>query len=196
MSDKIELFLDIGSPTAYLAFTQAPGLAQRTGKPVVLRPFLLGGVFKATGNSPPMTVPAKGRNLMRDIERYAQHYGVPFRMNPHFPINTVSVMRGAAACAPGDELQRYLAALFQATWVDGLNVGDEAVLRQVLAHAGFNAEEWLARTQAAEVKQALIATTNEAVQRGAFGAPSWFVGDELFFGHDRLAMVEKYALKP
>jgi 2-hydroxychromene-2-carboxylate isomerase len=193
MADTIELFLDIGSPTAYLAFTQVPGLVQRSGKPVVLRPFLLGGVFKATGNSPPIAVPAKGRNLMRDIERYAEHYGVPFRVNPHFPINTVTVMRGAAACAPGEELQRYLVALYQATWVDGLNVGDEAVLRQVLAGAGFDADAWLARTQSPDVKQALIASTEEAVKRGAYGAPSWFVGDELFFGHDRLAMVEKYA---
>lgn len=193
MSCLVELFLDIGSPTAYLAFTQMPGLAERAGATVVYRPFLLGGVFKATGNASPMTVPAKGVNLMRDIERYAEHYGVPYRANPHFPINTVTIMRGAASCTLGAELQRYLHVLFAATWVQGRNVGDEAVLRQVLTEGGFDADDMLARAQRAEVKQALMATTEEAVRRGAFGAPTFFVGHEMFFGQDRLPMVERYA---
>lgn len=193
MSRSIELFVDVGSPTAYLAFTQAPALARRTGVAVEVRPFLLGGVFKATGNASPMTVPAKGRNLLRDIERYAEHYGVPFRSNPFFPFNTVTLMRGAVACEAGEQRQRYLAAVFEAAWAQARNLGDEAVLREVLTEAGFDADELLARTQQPDVKQALIDATEEAVRRGAYGAPSFFVGDELFFGHDRLPMVELYA---
>jgi 2-hydroxychromene-2-carboxylate isomerase len=191
MSKTIEFFLDVGSPTTYLAWTQMPGLVQRTGAKVVNRPFLLGGVFKATGNASPISVPAKGAFMMRDMQRHAQLFGVPLRMNPHFPMNTLATMRAAVACADAAELQRYLAAVFKAMWVDGQNTADEAVLRATLTAAGLDAEALLARSQLPEVKQALIQNTEEAVRRGAFGAPTFFVGDELFFGQDRLAMVER-----
>lgn len=193
MPTPIEFFLDVGSPTTYLAWTQMPGLAARTGATVTYRPMLLGGVFKATGNASPVEVPAKGANMMRDIERWAEHYGVPYRANPHFPINTLTLMRGAAAFPPGAGLERYLDAIFAALWEHALNLADPAVLREVLTAAGFDADEIFARVQTPEVKQTLVATTEEAVRRGVFGAPTFFVGDEMFFGQDRLAMVEKYA---
>ncbi len=193
MSTPIEFFFDVGSPTTYLAWTQLPGLAARTGSTITYRPMLLGGVFKATGNASPVEIPAKGANMMRDIERYAEHYGVPFRANPHFPINTLTLMRGAAACAPGAELERYLGAIFSAMWAQAQNLGDPEVVRSVLTTAGIDADDIFARVQTPEVKQALVATTEEAVRRGVFGAPTFFVGPEMFFGQDRLAMVEKYA---
>lgn len=193
MPKQIEFFLDIVSPTSYLAFTQVASVAMRTGARIIYRPVLLGGILKATGNSTPLATPAKGTNLMRDVERYAEHYGVPYKANPHFPFNSVTIMRCAAACESGSDLQRYLQALFEATWAKGFNVGDETVLRKVISDAGFNADELLMRALSPEVKQALMASTEEAVRRGAFGAPTFFVGDEMFFGQDRLAMAEKYA---
>ena len=195
MPTPIELFLDVGSPTTYLAWTQMPGLAQRTGSTITYRPMLLGGVFKATGNASPVEVPAKGANMMRDIERYAEQYGVPYRANPYFPINTLTLMRGAASCVPGAQLERYLGAIFSALWAQALNLGDPAVVRDVLTAAGIDADDIFARVQTPEVKQALVGTTEEAVRRGVFGAPTFFVGGEMFFGQDRLPMVEKYALR-
>jgi 2-hydroxychromene-2-carboxylate isomerase len=191
MTKTIEFFLDVGSPTTYLAWTQMPAVAQRTGALVINKPFLLGGVFKATGNASPITVPAKGAFVLRDIQRHAQEYGVPFRLNSHFPMNTLMAMRCAAACQSAAELQRYLDLVFRAMWEQGQNIADEAVLRAVLVAGGLDADALLARSQLPEVKQALIQNTEEAVRRGAFGAPTFFVGDELFFGQDRLAMVER-----
>jgi 2-hydroxychromene-2-carboxylate isomerase len=193
MPTPIEFFLDVGSPTTYLAWTQMPGLAKRTGSQIIYRPMLLGGVFKATGNASPVTIPAKGANLMRDIERYAEHYGVTYRANPYFPLNTLNLMRGAASCKPGVELERYLGVIFSAIWEQERNLGDPMILREVLGNAGIDADDIFARIQTAEVKQALVDTTEEAIRRGVFGAPTFFVGDEMFFGQDRLAMVEKYA---
>jgi 2-hydroxychromene-2-carboxylate isomerase len=116
MSKTIEFFLDVGSPTTYLAWTQMSGLRQRSGATVVNRPFLLGGVFKATGNASPITVPAKGAFVLRDIQRYAKQYGVAFRLNPHFPMNTLMAMRCAAACADAAQLHRYLDLVSVAMW--------------------------------------------------------------------------------
>jgi 2-hydroxychromene-2-carboxylate isomerase len=189
----IEFFLDVGSPTTYLAWKQMPGVAVRSGADVVLRPFLLGGVFKATGNASPITVPAKGAFVLRDIQRYAKQLNLPFRLNAHFPTNTLMAMRCAVGCAPGAPMQRYFDLVFDAMWEQGKNIADEAELRALLSQGGLDADAVLARAQLPEVKQALIDNTEEAVKRGAFGAPTFFVGDELFFGQDRLAMVEQYA---
>jgi 2-hydroxychromene-2-carboxylate isomerase len=193
MPKTIEFFLDVGSPTTYLAWTQMPGVVQRSGVPVIYKPFLLGGVFKATGNASPITVPAKGAFVLRDIERHAKQFAVPFKPNSHFPMNTLMAMRCAVACAAGEQMQTYLDLVFKAMWVNGQNIADEAVLRSVLTAGGMDADAVLARSQLPEVKQLLIQNTEEAVKRGAFGAPTFFVGDELFFGQDRLAMVEQYA---
>jgi 2-hydroxychromene-2-carboxylate isomerase len=193
VNKTIEFFLDVGSPTTYLAWKQMPGVAARSGAEVVLRPFLLGGVFKATGNASPITVPAKGAFVLRDIQRYAQQLQLPFKLNPHFPMNTLLAMRGAMGCAPGAEMQRYFDLVFTAMWEQGKNIADEGELRSVLSQGGMDSDAVLARTLLPEVKQALIHNTEEAVKRGAFGAPTFFVGDELFFGQDRLAMVEQYA---
>jgi 2-hydroxychromene-2-carboxylate isomerase len=190
---KIEFFLDVGSPTTYLAWKQMPGVAARSGADVVLRPFLLGGVFKATGNASPITVPAKGAFVLRDIQRHAQQLGLPFKLNPHFPMNTLMAMRCAVGCASGAEMQRYFDLVFDAVWEQGKNIAEEAELRSVLIQGGMDADLVLSRAQRPEVKQALIQNTEEAVKRGAFGAPTFFVDDELFFGQDRLLMVEQYA---
>jgi 2-hydroxychromene-2-carboxylate isomerase len=192
----IEYFFDVGSPTAYLAWTQLPRIAAETGATIAWRPMLLGGVFKATGNASPVTVPAKGRWMNDDIARWARRYGVPFAFNPHFPINTLSLMRGAAGLQmrrPADFL-RYLDVVERAMWEAPKNLGDPAVLAATLAAAGFDADEFIALVGDPEVKAKLVATTEEAVARGVFGAPTFFVGDAMFFGQDRLDFVREALL--
>jgi len=191
MQKTVEFFFDFGSPTTYLAHTQMRQLALDTGATVVYRPMLLGGVFKATGNASPVTVPAKGRWMGADIARFATRYGVPFEHNPHFPINTLTLMRGATGVQMRDPqaLMRYVDAVFQAMWVQPLNMGDPAVMAEVLEAAGFRAESFMGLVADPEVKAQLVATTEEAVARGAFGAPTFFVGEHLFFGQDRLDFV-------
>jgi 2-hydroxychromene-2-carboxylate isomerase len=194
MSDKtIEFFFDFGSPTSYLAYTQLPKIAAERGAALRWRPMLLGGVFKATGNASPVTVPAKGRWMFGDITRWAQRYGVPFSFNPSFPINTLTLMRGAV----GLQLRRpeafgsYCDAVFTALWQQQRNLGDAAVLAATLAEAGFEADAFAALTADPEVKAQLIANTDEAISRGVFGAPTCFVGGEMFFGQDRLDFVRE-----
>ena len=193
MQKTVEFFFDFGSPTTYLAHTQMAQLALDTGAKVLYRPMLLGGVFKATGNASPVTVPAKGRWMGADIARFATRYGVPFAHNPHFPINTLTLMRGATGIQMRDPqaLMRYVDAVFQAMWVQPRNMGDPAVLGEVLAAAGFGTEAFMALVSDPEVKAQLVATTEEAVARGAFGAPTFCVGEQLFFGQDRLDFVRQ-----
>ncbi len=193
MSKQVEFFFDVGSPTTYLAWTQLPALCAQAGAALVYRPTLLGGVFQATGNASPAAVPAKGRYMDVDMARFARRYGVPFAMNPHFPINTLMLMRGATGAqlrAP-ERFQDYLRAAFHAMWVEPQNLNDAAVAAGVLGAAGFDPAEVMGWVGDAEVKAALRATTEEAIARGAFGAPTMFVGQQMFFGQDRLDFVRE-----
>lgn len=193
MNKTVELFFDVGSPASYLAWTQLPDLCHRAGATLVYRPMLLGGVFQATGNISPATVAAKGRYMNADLARFARRYGVTFRMNPHFPINTLTLMRAAAAVQlrTPQRLAEYVDAVFKAIWIDGLNLNDPVVAAQALANAGFDPVQVLGWAGEAEVKAALRANTEEAVARGVFGAPTMFVGGEMFFGQDRLDFVRE-----
>lgn len=193
MSKTVEFFFDLGSPASYLAYTQLPELCRETGATLVYRPMLLGGVFQATGNASPAMIPAKGRYMIRDLARFAERYGVPMRFNPHFPINTLTLMRLLVAVQL-HQPERFAEAarvLFQAIWVDGVNMGDPAKVAGVLAAAGFDAAALQTQIAEPQVKDALKATTEEAVKRGVFGAPTCFVGDEMFFGQDRLDFVRE-----
>jgi 2-hydroxychromene-2-carboxylate isomerase len=194
VTDKtIEFFFDFGSPTSYLAYKALPALAADAGARIVYRPMLLGGVFKATGNASPVSVPAKGRWMFQDIQRWAQRHGVPFSFNPAFPINTLPLMRGAAGLQAREpaRLTAYCDAVYDALWQHRKNLGDPAVLAETLAGAGFDAEAFMALIGDAEVKAALVANTEEAVARGVFGAPTCFVGTQMFFGQDRLDFVRE-----
>lgn len=190
MDRRIEFFFDFASPATYLAWTQLPALARRTGASLVWRPFLLGGVFKATGNVSPVTVPAKRAYLFKDLERCAAEYKVPYAFNPHFPINTLVLMRGAVSFQKEGRFDDYVTLMFKSLWERGENLGDEGTLRAVLQADGFDAADFGERVQRPDAKQGLIANTDAAVQRGAFGAPTFFVGGEMFFGQDRLDFVE------
>jgi 2-hydroxychromene-2-carboxylate isomerase len=193
MHKSLEFFFDFGSPTSYLAWTQLPKLAADCGAQLVWKPMLLGGVFKATGNASPVMVPAKGRWMFQDMARWARRYAVPLAMNPHFPINTLTLMRGAVGLQlrrPAD-FEPYVDTVFRAMWATPCNLGDAEVLAATLQRAGFDAEALLALASDPEVKARLVANTDEAVARGVFGAPTVFVGEQMFFGQDRLDFVRE-----
>ncbi|MEP6390515.1 MAG: 2-hydroxychromene-2-carboxylate isomerase [Halioglobus sp.] len=192
MSTQLDFYFDFGSPTTYLAYKRLQQLEQQYDLELVYKPMLLGGVFKATSNASPVTIPAKGQYMSEhDMPRFAQRYGVELAFNPFFPINTLYLMRGVFAARKLNCLPTYLDAVFQAMWVTKQNMGDLDVVAEVLRSAGLDAEALLAATQEPEIKQALIAATEEAVSRGAFGAPTMYIGDEMFFGQDRLDFVEE-----
>jgi 2-hydroxychromene-2-carboxylate isomerase len=194
MPKTVRFLFDFGSPTTYLAHKRIPAIVARSGIVFDYVPILLGGVFKATGNASPVTVPAKGRYMNADMARYAAKYGVSLAMNPFFPINTITLMRGAAAFRGDPRYGAYIDAVFDAMWKTPVNMGDPAVLASVLAAAGFDTGEFLALVDDQSVKDALKTNTEDAVARGVFGAPTFFVGDAMYFGQDRLDWVEEAAL--
>jgi 2-hydroxychromene-2-carboxylate isomerase len=191
MSKTVEFFFDLGSPATYLAYTQLPKICEQTDSQLIYRPMLLGGVFKATGNASPITVPAKGRYMFQDLDRYAKRYGVPLKFNPHFPINTLMLMRAVTGMQlrHPEHFQAFINCMFHALWVEGRSLDDPATVAAVLTQNGFDPNEVLALTADEDVKAALKENTEEAVQRGVFGAPSMFVEGQLFFGQDRLDFV-------
>lgn len=193
MNKKVEFFFDLGSPTSYLAYTQLPKICAQTGSELVYQPMLLGGVFKSTGNASPISVPAKGRYMLQDLARFAQRYQVQLNFNPHFPINTLLLMRattGVQMHLP-ERFIDFIDCLFRALWVDKRNLNDAASVAQVLEQGGFDPQQILDLSNAEDVKTALRNNTEQALQRGVFGAPSMFVGEELFFGQDRLDFVRE-----
>lgn len=190
MTKTVECFFDVGSPASYLAWTQLPALAERQQAQLIWKPMLLGGVFKATGNQSPVMIPAKGAYMLKDLARYARRYGVEMQFNPFFPINTLQLMRGAVAAQDLGQLDAYLNVVFPALWVKGLDMGQAEVVAQVLTEAGLDSEQVFTHAGKPEIKDALKASTEEAIARGVFGAPTLFVGDEMFFGQDRLDWVE------
>lgn len=195
MTKTIDFIFDFASLNAYLAERALPELVGRTGATVNVIPCLLGGIFKATGNQAPFTAFAgiKGKidYEMLEIRRFVAAHGITdFRMNPHFPVNSLLAMRGLCACDPGDEFDRYLDAVLAGFWERGLLMSDPEVLSSVLVEAGLDAERLLALAQTDAVKAKLADNTAAAVDRGAFGAPTFFVGDEMFFGKERLGQIE------
>ncbi|HEY0436578.1 MAG TPA: 2-hydroxychromene-2-carboxylate isomerase [Phenylobacterium sp.] len=195
MAPRIEFYFDFGSPNAYLAYRVLPGIARRLGTKVELKPALLGGIFKATGNqSPAVTlagVPAKAAYERRETERFVARHGLTkYRFNPAFPINTLTLMRGAMLAKRLGVFEAYVEAVYVAMWEDALNMGELDVFHGVLERAGLPVAEFAQHIGDADVKAALIASTEEAVGRGVFGSPAFFVGQEMFFGKDRLGEVE------
>ena len=190
---QVEFFFDFGSPTAYLAYTQLPKIARECGAEIVWRPMLLGGVFKATGNQSPVLVALKGVWMWGDMDRWARRYGVPLVKNPHFIINTLTLMRGAVGLQmrKPELFPRYVEIMFHAMWVDPCNLGDPAVVAATLKKEGFDDVAFAALVADPEVKAKLIDLTDQAVKRGVFGAPTMFVGNEMYFGQDRLEFVRE-----
>lgn len=190
MARTLEFLFDVGSPTTYLAHRRIPDLIARTGAEVIYVPVLLGGIFKATGNASPVMVPAKGAYMGADMARFAKKFDVPLNMNPYFPINTITLMRMAAGLVGEEAFPRLVDALFDAMWQGRKNMGDPEVVAAVLGGASLDPEALLALAESPEAKDRLKANTESAVARGAFGAPTFFVEDEMFFGQDRLDFIE------
>ncbi|WP_374472868.1 2-hydroxychromene-2-carboxylate isomerase [Phenylobacterium sp.] len=191
MPKTLEFLFDFGSPASYLAYKAMPAIVERTGARIDYVPVLLGGVFKDTGNASPATIPAKGRWMNADLARWAARRGTVFNRNPHFPINTLHLMRGAAGLKDDARFAAYLQAVFEAMWADPRNLGDPAEMAPVLARAGVSPDEFLGFQSDEAVKARLKADTEAAVARGMFGAPTFFVDGELYFGQDRLDFVEE-----
>jgi 2-hydroxychromene-2-carboxylate isomerase len=191
---KLEFFWDVGSPYTYLATTQLEGLRKRTGAVVEFRPFLLGGVFKSAGNQLPAAVPNKAVYMLKDLTRWGAHYGVPLKVDAPFPLVTLLPMRVAIAADLRGKGEPYCHAIFRAYWADGRDVSAPDEVGRVLQTIGLDPKELLEAANTQEVKDKLRANTDEAVARGAFGAPAMFVGEELYWGNDRLEFVER-ALK-
>jgi 2-hydroxychromene-2-carboxylate isomerase len=191
MTRTLELYWDFSSPFAYLGSTQAEALAARTGATLVWRPMLLGAVFKAIGtaDAPILTWSEAKRNYyFKDLARWAEHWKVPFRFPSRFPMMTVKALRVWFAL-PQERRKAFLDAAFRAYWAEDRDINDETTLRELV---GEGADEAIARTATKEVKDALFASTQRAIDAGVFGAPTWVVdGKDLFWGQDRIVLVER-----
>lgn len=194
MPKVIEFYYDFGSPNAYLVEAVLPAMAARHGAEIRRVPILLGGLFKATGNQSPMfnfaEVSGKVAYLKVELDRFVRKHAVPFRWNPHFPILTTPLMRGAVFAQGQPWEDTYREIVYRACWVDGLNMTDPDVIVEALEAGGLPGAEIAAAIQSQEVKDALFATTEEAQSRGAFGVPTMFVSGEMFFGKDSLPDLE------
>lgn len=192
----VDFLFDFASPNAYLADQLVPAIEERTGAEFRYQPVLLGGLFKATGNQAPFVtfanVPAKLAYERLELARFVKRHALDrFKLNPHFPVNTLQVMRGAIAADGMGAFDAYYEAVMRAMWEDGRKMDDAEVIRATLDEAGLDGAAILAGTQTDEVKQRLIGNTEAAAKRGAFGIPTFFVGEEMFFGKDRLRDVEE-----
>ena len=196
MTPKVEFHFDFGSPNAYFVHKLVPQVEQRTGAKFTYVPILLGGVFKLTNNQPPMVqfkgVKNKQEYQRLEIMRFIEKHGLTqFKMNPHFPVNTVQIMRGAVAAEMDGQFAKYVDAVFHHMWEEGKKMDDPEVIRAALDGSGLDGARVLARIQDQDVKDRLLKNTEASVARGTFGAPTFFVGDEIFFGKDRLRDVEE-----
>ncbi len=196
MSPTIEFIFDFGSPNAYLAYRALPPILERTGARLVIAPCLLGGIFKATGNQAPMIAftPIKGKfeYEMLEVRRFvARHRFEKFRLNPHFPVNTLMLMRGLVAAQEAGSGAAYLEMGLEGMWEEGLKLDDREVLARRIDSMGLDSASLLAAAQSDPIKQKLADNTAAAVGRGVFGIPTFFVGGEMFFGKDRLGQVEE-----
>ena len=195
----VEFHFDFGSPNCFLAHRVIPGIEQRTGARFHYVPILLGGVFKATNNRSPAEafadVPAKRAFMELETRRFLDRHGISdLRRNPYFPVNTLALMRGAVAAGQAGCFERYVEIMFHNMWSEPKKLDDPAVIRTVLHENGFDVGALLERAQSADVKQELIRNTEMSVARGTFGAPTFYVGEEIFFGKDQLRDVEELLL--
>ncbi|MGI9205787.1 MAG: 2-hydroxychromene-2-carboxylate isomerase [Woeseiaceae bacterium] len=187
MNRKLEFFYDYVSLYSYLANSQLDDLDAE----IVYRPMFLGAVLQATGNNPPLTIKAKGTYLFKDVSRWADRYKIPYKMNPKFPQNTVNALRLALIAQEKGVFHAVHQPLFDAMWARERDLSDSSLLSEIAAGAGLPAAETLSEIGSDRIKDRLRENTDEAIQRGAFGAPTLFVGEEMFFGNDRFEFVKQ-----
>ena len=196
MTPKVEFHYDFGSLNAYLAHKVVPAIEQRTGAAFTYVPILLGGVFKLTNNQSPFAQYKDIKNKLPyqrlEIERFVRKHGLTkFKMNPHFPVNTIPIMRGAAAAEMDGFGKRYVDAVFHHMWEEPEKMDEPDIIRAALDASGLDGTRVLARIQDQAVKDTLLKNTETSVARGIFGSPTFFVGQEMFFGKDHLSEVEE-----
>ena len=192
MAKTFDYYFDFGSLASYLAHTQMDKIKAETGATPNYLPMLLGGVFKATGNVSPASVPAKGKYIFVDFKRFADSYGVPLETNPYFPIITTTLMRMLTGLQMRSDarMHDFMDVIFKAIWVDALNLNDPEVLTSVLTKAQFDPAELLALANEQATKDKLKDVTTQAVERGVFGAPTFFVGTQMYWGQDRIEQLK------
>jgi|TARA_B110000967_G_C18730930_1_gene482533 2-hydroxychromene-2-carboxylate isomerase len=186
VSKSVEFFFDYVSPYSYLADFQ---LTSFNNIEIIYRPILLGAVMQATNNKPPGIIPSKGIYIAKDLELWSRHYGIPFSLNSIFPQNTLTALRLAIACQREDNFQLIHQAFFKAMFVDNLDLNNTDILRDILNQQQLNSDELIIKASESSIKDELKRNTNEAVARGAFGAPTFFIDGEMFFGNDRLDFI-------
>ncbi len=194
MVKQVEFFFDIVSPASYLAWTQMPKLAAETGAEIIYRPFFVPGVFKEAGSSSPITVPPKRKWLFDDLNRFAKRYGVPFVMNDKFPLSSLYVMRGLIAYREAPEFRALGDGFYQAMWVDNKDITDPEIVKEIVEQAGIDPAQYAVALEDPAIKQAVFDISKEAASRGVFGAPTFFVGNEMHWGQDRLDFVQEALL--
>jgi 2-hydroxychromene-2-carboxylate isomerase len=188
----VEFFWDPGSPYTYLASTRIQAVTRDTGALLRWRPFLLGGVFQATGNSSPVSLPAKARYLREDLAAWADYYGVPLNWPEVFPGNSMLALRAAVALEEDQLDAAFARAVMQVHWDKALDIASEAVITNLVGQLGADAPAVMKRVQSEPVKRRLRAYTEEAIERGAFGAPTFFVGEKMFWGNDRIPLLHAH----
>lgn len=199
MGKSFEFLFDFGGPNSYLAHKVLPDMCARTGAQAVYVPILLGGLFKITNNQAPLIryaeTPAKQKYEMLEFDRFVKAHELPFKMNPHFPINSITLMRGAIAAQQLGCFMPYVDAVMNAMWQDGLDMTDAELVRGVLDNAGLDGALLLTKAGETAIKEELVANTENAARRGAFGVPTFFVDDEIYWGKERLGQVEEALTK-
>lgn len=191
MSKRVEFFYDYLSPFSYLADTQLPEIARRTGAEIAYRPILMGAIMKSVGNAGPLSIPSKAAYNIAEFQRWAKRYGVPAQFSPYFPFNTIRIVRGAIAAQLVGRFAKFHSAAFRAIWEQAQDLSKEEALQRLLNEAQIDP----ALIEGDEIKNRLRANVDEAVERGAFGAPTFFVNGEMFWGNDRLDFVEEALMR-
>lgn len=192
MSKTVHFYFDLTSPYAYLASKKIDALCEGAGATCVWKPFFLGGVMQATGNKPPATLPAKGKYLFQDVSEWAELYGVTLKFPSKFPLNSIKPMRACLAADEQGKLREFANAMYDAYWSDGKIIDDPAIIREIAGAVGLDVEKVFARIEEQEIKDRLKANTDAAVAAGAFGAPTMVVDGRMYWGNDRLVLLERY----
>jgi len=183
MTKNVTFCFDFGSPYSYLAYNNLDSIRDAGGEVAIL-PVLLGGIFKATGNQPPAAVQKKGEYMFKDINRWSKKLGIPFKMNPYFPILTVPHMRGAVLAQRENILEKYMQVMFEAIWVKAMNLNDQEILTNIAEKSGIDPNQFAEEISSDEIKNKLKENTEFAISKGSFGVPTYYLDDEMFWGID------------
>ena len=183
MTKNVTFCFDFGSPYSYLAYNNLNSIREAGGE-VTIMPVLLGGIFKATGNQPPATVQKKGEYMFKDINRWSKKLDIPFKMNPYFPILTVPHMRGAVLAQRENILEKYMQVMFEAIWVKAMNLNDQEILTNIAEKSGIDPNQFAEEISSDEIKNKLRENTEFAISKGAFGVPTYYLDDEMYWGID------------